>query len=67
LQNFDSLFAIKKRLKEIFSYIYKISLKHLLLTTVIIITTFSCKKSDPEPAIKNEEDKDITRIKELYR
>ncbi len=43
------------------------NLKHLLLTTVIITTTFSCKKSDPEPAIKNEEDKDITRIKELYR
>ncbi|WP_286858017.1 MULTISPECIES: hypothetical protein [Sphingobacterium] len=35
------------------------NLKHLLLTTVIITTTFSCKKSDPDPAIKNEEDLEI--------
>lgn len=35
------------------------NLKHLFLTTAIIAIIFSCKKSDPEPTIKNEEDLEV--------
>lgn len=35
------------------------NLKHLFLTTAIAITLFSCKKSDPEPTIKNEGDLEV--------
>lgn len=35
------------------------NLKHLFLTTAIVAIIFSCKKSDPEPTIKNEEDLEV--------
>lgn len=35
------------------------NLKHVFLTTAIIAIIFSCKKSDPEPTIKNEEDLEV--------
>ncbi len=49
----------KHEKKQLFLYIYKMNLKHLFLTACITFTLFSCKKSDSELAIKNEEDLQI--------
>ncbi|WP_313187642.1 hypothetical protein [Sphingobacterium siyangense] len=46
-------------MKQLFLYIYKMNLKHLLLTTTFICLLFSCKKSDSELTIKNEEDLEL--------
>ncbi|WP_313240080.1 hypothetical protein [Sphingobacterium multivorum] len=49
-------------MKQLFLYIYKMNLKHLLLTTTFICSLFSCKKSDSELTIKNEEDLELVEL-----
>ena len=49
-------------MKKLFLHIYKMNLKHLLLTTTFICSLFSCKKSDSELTIKNEEDLELVEL-----